>query len=149
MVDAGDPAPDFALEGMNGVVRLSEASAGAPVIVLFYTEDATPACTAQVAAFKADYDLVQEFGARVVAVSADSLESHAAFVSRLDGVPFDIVSDPNLAAARSFGVVDDTGKRARRSVFVVQDGIVKLAMPWFNLSNSAQYQQVFEALGAI
>lgn len=149
MVDAGDLAPDFVLDGTSGTVRLSEASAEMPVIVLFYTEDATPACTAQVSAFKADYDLVRELGARVIAVSADSLASHAEFVDRLDGVPFDVVSDPDLGAARAFDVVDETGKRARRSVFVVRDGVVKLALPWFNLSNSTQYQQVFEALGAV
>lgn len=148
MVDTGDPAPDFALPGLSGTVRLSEVSAGGPVVVLFYVEDGTPACTAQVSAFKADHDLVRELGATVVAVSADSLESHAAFASRLEGVPFEIVSDPDLEAARAFGVVDETGKRSRRAVFVVEAGVVKLALPWFNPSNSAQYQQVFESLGA-
>jgi peroxiredoxin len=146
MVDTGDVAPEFELETPGGRVRLADF-AGEKLVLAFYTEDATPTCSAQVTALKSDHDLFAELGARVIAVSADSLSSHRAFVERLGGLPFELASDPGLEAARAYGVVDDSGRRSRRAIFVIEDGVIRLALPWFNPSNSAQYQQVFEALG--
>ena len=147
MPEAGDPAPDFELPSTGGSIRLSEASRDRPVVVAFYMEDNTPTCSSQVAALKGDHDLFEELGANVIAISADPLESHRSFAERLGGVPFTLASDEDLSAARAFGVVDETGKRSRRAVFVVRDGVVQLAIPWFNPSNSEQYQQIFAALG--
>ncbi len=146
MIGPGDAAPDFELAGTAGTVRLSSLSAGVKVVLAFYAEDATPTCSAQVSALKADHDLIQELGARVIAISADSVESHRAFAERLGGVPFDLVSDEALTAARAYGVVDEAGKRSRRAVFVVEDGTVRLALPWFNPANSSQYEEIFRAL---
>jgi peroxiredoxin len=147
VVDVGERAPGFDLETTGGRVTLRELSAAGPVVVAFYTEDATPVCSTQITALKNDYDLLRELGARVVAISTDSLESHRAFGEWLGGVPFDLASDTDLAVAKAYGVADEVTKRSQRAIFVVKDGVVTLAIPWFNPSNTQQYQQVFEALG--
>lgn len=43
---AGDPAPDFTLDGTHGPFTLS-AQRGRRVVLLFYPGDATPVCTRQ------------------------------------------------------------------------------------------------------
>ena len=148
MPELGDEAPDFALPSTTGDVRLCQATDRGKVVVAFYYEDATPTCTNELSMLRDDYDLVRELGAEVIAVSADTLESHEAFAERLGGVPFPLASDEKLEAAMAFDVVDDTGKRSRRAVFVIdRGGKVLHAERWFQPGNPTQYEAIFRALG--
>ncbi len=148
MPDVGDQAPDFTLPSTSGDVRLSDLWDRGKVVLAFYTEDNTPLCSNEVAMLRDDCDIIRELGAEVVAVSADSLESHADFESRISGVPFPLLSDSGLEAARAYGVVDDAGKRSRRAAFVIDTGgRVLHAEPWFQPGNPGQYEAIFRALG--
>ena len=118
------------------------------MLLAFYYEDSTPLCSNEVSILKDDYDIVRELGAEVIAVSGDSVESHQAFAERLSGVPFPLASDQALAAAKTYGVVDDSGKRSKRAVFVIDRGGKLLhAERWFQPGNPGQYEAVFRALG--
>jgi len=146
--EPGEPAPAFVLPGTTGEVRLGDLFASKKIVLAFYAEDNTPLCSSELAMLAEDYDIIQGLGAEVVAVSAGSLESHRDFAERLGGVPFPLVSDVTLEAARAYGVVDDTGKRSRRAVFVIDaGGRVLHAEPWFQPGNPDQYEAVFRALG--
>jgi peroxiredoxin len=145
---AGDPAPDFTLSSTQGEISLHDLAAGKKVVLAFYSEDSTPLCSSEVAALKEDYDLIRELGAQVVAVSVDSLASHEAFARRLGGFPFPLVSDSDLLATRLYDVADDTGKRSRRAVFVIDHGgTIVHAIGWYQPGNVTQYEEVFHALG--
>jgi len=118
------------------------------VLLAFYYEDATPLCSNEVSMLKDDYEVVRELGAEVIAVSADGVDSHRAFSERLGGVPFPLASDESLEAAKAFGVVDDSGKRSRRAVFVIdRGGKLSHAERWFQPGNPSQYEAIFRALG--
>ncbi len=148
MPEAGDEAPDFSLPSTAGELRLRELAAGHKVLLAFYTEDNTPLCSSEVSVLKEDYEIVQQLGAAVVAVSADSLESHREFSRRLGGLPFPLASDERLEAAKAYGVVDETGTRSRRAVFVIdRGGKVVHVVPWFQPGNPSQYEDIFTALG--
>src|SRR3972149_399721 len=120
--EVGGTAPDFELPSTRGKLRLSDLTAAGKVILAFYQEDNTPLCSSEVSVLKEDYELVQKLRAEVVAVSADDLASHIDFEARLGGVPFPLVSDEGLEAARAYGVLDDAGKRARRAGVVIDKG---------------------------
>lgn len=140
-------APDLTLAGTEGPRRLRPAP-GHPLLVIFYQEDSTPACSTQLASFSADFELVRELGAEVVAISADNLATHRHFAERLGGLPFPLLSDPGGTAAQEFGVWDAQNRRAVRSVFVVDDnGNIRYASRHYSLGNLDEYQRVFEALG--
>lgn len=144
----GGRAPDFELPSTRGTLRLSDITAEKKVVLAFYQEDGTPLCSNQVSVFKEDYELVSRLDAEIVAVSADGLSSHMDFENRLGGVPFPLVSDEGLEAARAYGVLDDSGKRSRRAVFVIdKGGTVLHAVPWFQPGNPSQYEAIFAALG--
>lgn len=148
--EAGQRAPHFRLSSTEGDVSLSAMlAAGGRVVLAFYYEDATPSCETEIAMLRDAHEMLREFGARVVAVSADTLESHRAFDERLGGVPFPLASDAALEAARAYGVVDEGDeKRSRRAVFVIdRDALVLLALPHFQPNNLSQVEAVFAALG--
>ena len=143
----GEFAPDFVLDSTDGQVRLSDLR-GSKALLIFYQEDNTPTCTTQVSAFADDFDVLQELGVRVVAISVDGLDAHRRFVDKLGGVPFPLASDATLEVARMYDVVDDTGKRARRAVFVLDsEGRIALAVPRYSPSNFEQYEEIYRALG--
>lgn len=143
-----DQAPEFTIETTEGDLSLADLLKRGKLILAFYAEDGTPTCSTQVSMLKDDYAIVREFGATVLAVSADSLESHRAFIERLGGVPFPIGSDESLELASAYGVADEEAKRCQRAVFVIDEtGMVTHSQPWFQPSNANQYQAIFAALG--
>jgi peroxiredoxin Q/BCP len=147
---AGDAAPPFTLASTAGDVSLAESLTSDRVVLAFYTEDATPGCETEIHMLKDTHELIRDFGAQVIAVSADTLESHAAFAERIGGVPFPLASDASLDAARAYGVVDEgDSRRSRRAIFVIdRDGTVLLAIPHFQPQNLGHVEAIFGALGA-
>ena len=145
---AGERAPDFTLSGTTGEVRLADLLATGPVVLLFYMEDSTPTCSQQVASFRDEHATLAELGAQVVAISTDPLGSHQQFADRLGGLPFPLLSDPDLRVARLYGVADEPSKRARRAVFVIgTDGTVLRRVVPYSPGNVEQFLGLFEALG--
>ena len=144
----GDRAPAFTAETTDGTRSLDELLADGPLVLVFYVEDATPACTAQLGAFRDDYATVRELGATVLAVSADGMESHRAFADRAV-LPFPLAADADLAIARAYGVVNlDDPQRTRRAVFVIgADGAILDARVPYQPSVGEQFAAMFGALG--
>lgn len=144
----GEKAPEFTVETTEGRLSLADLLQSGKLVLTFYSEDATPLCCSQVVAFSEDYPMIEELGARLLAVSADSLQSHRVFAEALGDLPFPLASDSDLSLARAYGVVDDSGKRSRRAVFVIdRDGTLLHRIDHYNPTNSSQYEDVFRALG--
>jgi peroxiredoxin Q/BCP len=145
----GNPkqAPDLELQGTGGARRLRPASGG-HLLVVFYQEDGTPTCTTELCSFREDFPLLEELGAEVVGISVNSLSAHAAFLKRIGGLPFPLLSDQDGAAARAFGVWDGETRRAMRAVFVIDaEGAILHARVPYNPANLGQYEAVFRSLG--
>ena len=149
MPDVGDQAPDFTLPSTDGEVHLHDLLAQGPVLLAFYFEDATPTCSTEVTALRDAHEVLRELGVQVLAVSADSIESHRAFAERLGGLPFPLVSDPDLVAARAYdAVAEDDPRRSRRALFVIgRDGRITYAANPFSPNNLTQLEEAFRALG--
>ncbi len=149
MPEPGDRAPDFALPSTEGEVRLSSRLRTGRVLLAFYFEDATPTCSTEIAALKDAYETLRELGAQVIAVSADSIESHRAFAERLGGLPFPLASDAGMHVARAYdAVAEDDPRRSRRALFVIeQDGAISDAANPFNPNSLPQLEDTFRARG--
>ena len=146
--ELGKPAPDFRVATTEGDKTLRDLLGDTKLVLAFYVEDATPACTSEVVSFKEEYKTIQELSARVLGVSADTIESHKQFAQKLGGLPFSLASDANLSLARAYGVLGDDGKRSRRAVFVIAaDGKLTYKNTRYNPGNPGHYMELFEALG--
>ena len=97
---------------------------------------------------KEEYGTIQELGADIVAISADSVTSHESFCQSLGGCPFPLASDPDLKVASLYGAVEDGGQRGRRSIFVLDgSGVIVYKVPWYQPGNVGQFLGIFQSLG--
>ena len=93
MFQVGEEAPDFTLPSTAGFLTLSEVWRDRKVVLAFYIEDNTPGRAQEVSSLKGEYDTVKDAGGEVVAVTADSLDSHRRFCQAIGGCPFPLACD--------------------------------------------------------
>ena len=135
MLETGTKAPDFTLNDKDGkVVSLSDFM-GKKVVLYFYPKDNTPGCTRQACAFAAAYEDFKTLDAVVIGVSKDSEASHRKFAEKY-GLPFILLSDPELKAIQAYGVWQEKKNYGKvsmgvvRSTFIIDEkGFIERVMP--------------------
>ena len=135
MIEVGMKAPDFTLKDKNGNnVSLSDFI-GKKVVLYFYPKDNTSGCTRQACAFAQKNSDIEAKNAIVIGISKDSSASHLKFADKY-GLPFILLSDPELEAIKAYGVWQEKklyGKVSMgvvRSTFIIDErGDVIAVMP--------------------
>ena len=135
MLEIGTKAPAFTLPDKDGsLVSLSDF-AGRKVVLYFYPRDNTPGCTRQACAFAGAYEEFKKINVVVIGISKDSVASHQKFAEK-HGLPFILLSDPELTAIQAYGVWQEKklyGKVSMgvvRSTFVIdENGMIEKVMP--------------------
>jgi len=129
-LEAGDPAPEFALPDQDGAEHRLRDYRGSTVVVYFYPRDGTPGCTKQACAFRDQHEAIRAEGAVVLGVSTDAADSHAAFRAE-HGLPFPLLADEGAAVASAYGAWGEKTLYGRtsigmtRSTFVIgPDGVL-------------------------
>ena len=118
----GSKAPDFTLPSTHEEVTLSRLQ-GQPVILAFYPGDSTPVCGDHLSLYNEVLPLFEDFDARLLGISVDSLESHESFsAGRNLTFPLLSDSDPLGEVARRYGVFDDEKQTCERALFVIDRG---------------------------
>jgi peroxiredoxin len=154
----GDMAPDFTLGSTigdtQGEFQLS-AQKGKKVVILFYPLDFTPVCESELAAFQSDVAQFEKAGAKVVAISTDSVFTHRAFQKELGGVSYPIAADrwPYAKTAEAYGVFPPTKHSIPyvndRAIFVVdKDGKIAWSKV-YDIGTMPKPAEVLEVLNAV
>lgn len=134
----GRRAPDFEIADLEGTVwKLRELLAGGPVVLVFY-HTYCPLCLRQLFDGDKDLPLFREFGARVVAISADAPEVMRRRLEKYGPIGFAVLSDPGNQTAQAYQVFRRTrdGKMVGRflhGTFVIdRHGTVQ----WVNVGDA-------------
>ena len=135
MLETRIKAPDFTLNDKDGKsVSLSDFI-GKKVVLYFYPKDSTPGCTRQACAFAGVYGEFKKKNVEVIGISKDSIASHVKFSEKY-GLPFILLSDPELEAIQAFGVWQEKklyGKVSMgvvRTTFIIdENGVIEKIMP--------------------
>lgn len=135
MLEVGTKAPAFTLPDKDGKMVSLADFAGKRVVLYFYPKDNTPGCTRQACAFAGAYEAFQELDAVVIGVSKDSVASHQKFAEKY-GLPFILLSDPELSAIQAYGVWQEKKLYGKVSMGVVRttyvidgNGVIEKVMP--------------------
>jgi peroxiredoxin Q/BCP len=121
MLEPGDPAPEVTARNQHGESVTPDFAD--PTVVYFYPKDFTGGCTIEANDFGDAYPEFEELGVAVYGVSMDDVESHADF-AEAEGVPFDLLADPDGTVASAFGVPTDEGYTDRLTFLVGDGGVV-------------------------
>ncbi len=132
--DAGQTAPDFTLPDQSGAPFTLSSLRGRKVIVYFYAEAFTPACTAQTCDFRDSLQVFQDAGYGVVGISRDSVATLARFAQE-EHLTFPVLSDPDRRVHDlydAFGEKKLYGKVVNgilRCTFVLdENGVITMAL---------------------
>jgi thioredoxin-dependent peroxiredoxin len=99
----GKKAPAFTGRDQNGKkVSLSDYK-GKKLVLFFYPEDDTPACTTQACNLRDNYAVLQQQGYEVVGVSPNDEGSHQKFKEKY-GLPYTLLADPKHTIIEKYGV---------------------------------------------
>lgn len=120
---AGDPAPDFELDGTDGSFRLSDHR-GERVILLFYPGDNTAVCTKQFCSYRDNAEAFGALDATVVGISAQGVASHRDFSDK-HGLTVPLLADESGHVAKSYGAHAPVVGTKRAVIIVDEEGIVR------------------------
>jgi peroxiredoxin Q/BCP len=119
----GQLAPDFTLPEDSGKpVKLSSLR-GKWVVLTFYAEDDTPACTKQVCSFRDAWPSFRKAGAVVLGVSPDSPARHTVWRAR-EKLPFALLSDEGNKVARGYGAYGEKLMYGRKVEGVIRTTVI-------------------------
>ncbi len=125
-LEAGAVAPAFTLPDQDGHPVSLADFAGKKVVVYFYPEASTPACTTQACDFRDSLNSLAAAGYRVLGISKDPVAALAAFATA-EGLNFPLLSDESLAVHELYGTWGEKQNYGRsylgtlRSTFVVDE----------------------------
>ncbi len=150
MLEPGDKAPDFKLEGDDGKTHTLKEFSGKTLILYFYPKDNTPGCTVEACEFRDEAAAYKKRKAVVVGVSPDSIASHGKFRDKHD-LNFLLLADSDHKVAEAYGAWGDKvlyGRKFKgiiRSTFVI-DEKGKIASAQYKVSPKGHARAILEAL---
>ena len=148
-IEAGSPAPDFALPTDGGGEFSLSGHRGKPVVLYFYPKDDTSGCTREAIDFTGKSDDFAAAGATVVGISKDSVASHDKFKAK-HNLAVTLASDEDKSLCEAFGVWVEKNMYGRkymgveRSTFLI-DGKGKVANVWRKVRVKGHAEAVLEA----
>ena len=113
-----DAAPDFTLPDADGNNWTLSEHKGKPVVLLFYSGDNTPVCTAQLCSVRDHWSEYQATGAEVVGISTDTVESHKGFAEK-NQLPLRLLSDADRKVSEMYDMKSWLPGRSARGVVVI------------------------------
>jgi len=153
VVQIGEKAPDFALEGVLDrefvEVKLGDY-VGDWVVLFFYPLDFTFVCPTEIRGFAARLSEFEGLNAQVLGCSVDSKYSHLAWIERdLGKLGFPLLSDMTGSVAREYGVLLEEKGHTLRGTFIVDpEGVLRYSLVHDNNigRNTEEILRVLQAL---
>jgi peroxiredoxin Q/BCP len=145
-------APDFTLKDHEGLpFKLSESRTKRHVLLAFFPRAFTPGCTREMKCLGKAREGLEAKNVEVIGVSGDAVGTQARFVTAL-GLHFKLLSDPDYAVAKRYGVHVQTaeGGFSARSVFLIgSDGRVRYIEREFGVPTTLEGSALEKAIDAL
>lgn len=134
ILEPGMPAPEFALLDQDGVERKLSDFRGEKLVIFFYPQAMTPACTKEACEFQESTQPLKDAGYRVLGISRDQIDKLRRFADR-DSLEYPLLSDPDTEVHRAYGAYGKKNSYGRilegviRSTFLIDEhGVIERAL---------------------
>lgn len=94
-------APSFELKDQTGKKHALKDYKGKWLLLYFYPKDDTPGCTKEACTLSENFSELKKYNARVLGVSADSVESHKKFSGKYK-LTFPLLSDEEKNVIKAY-----------------------------------------------
>jgi thioredoxin-dependent peroxiredoxin len=160
-----DVAPDFTAETTQGTIHFHEWIGNNWAVLFSHPKDFTPICTTELGSMAVLYDDFAKRGAKILAVSVDTVEDHKNWVKDIQDVcgsevKYPIIADTELKVAKLYGMLPaDAGDSSVgrtpalnatvRNVYLIgPDKKIKLILI-YPMSAGRNFHEILRALDAI
>lgn len=153
VLEAGDPAPAFALPGAGGETVSLASFAGRKVALYFYPKDDTSGCTKEAIEFNALRDKFAKAKTVVVGMSPDSPKSHDKFRDKYE-LALPLAADETKETLAAYGVWVEKSMYGRkymgveRTTFLI-DQSGRIAKIWRKVKVPGHAEEVLAAAEAL
>jgi alkyl hydroperoxide reductase subunit AhpC len=156
----GQRAPDFELLCVSAThptprtVKLADY-VDHWLVLMFYPQDFSLVCPTELLALSDRYEEFSDRGAEVLAVSTDSIESHAQWIARprgeggLESLRFPLAADPSGSTSLAYGVYVEERHLALRGLFIVDPNSVVQIQVVHNMSVGRSTDDVLRLIQAL
>lgn len=141
---------DITLLDLNNKPTTLEQYLGELLVLYFYPKDFTPGCTIEACSFRDNKDDIEKLGAKVIGISADSVDRHKGFKEKFN-LNFVLLADVDHKLSQAMGVWQEkkmfgkVGFGIKRSTFIV-DPEGKILKIWSDVSVNGHTQEVLDYL---
>jgi peroxiredoxin Q/BCP len=144
MTQVGSVFPIEKLTTPAGPVALDGS---AYTVLYFYPKDDTPGCTIEANEFQKLKPTYDARGIRILGVSVDDAESHAAFCDKF-ALAFELVTDKDAALGTELGILRPSGPRHLRVTWVL-DATGKVVLYYPDVVPENHAQQILDDIAAL
>lgn len=152
----GDTAPDFTQQSTHGEIRFHEWAGSAWVVLFSHPADFTPVCTTELGKTAALATEFAQRGVKPIAVSVDSLESHAQWVPDINEtqhttVNFPILADADRTVATLYDMVHPNAlvNATVRSVFIIDPKKVVRTTFTYPASTGRNFDEILRVIDSL
>ena len=125
VLNVGDTAPDFTLQGTDGKTHKLSEYKGKEVVLAWYPKAFTGGCTAECKAFTSSGAAIKAFDVAYFMASVDDADTNKKFAEQ-EQANFPMLSDPDRKVATAYGVVTSpTGVARRWTFYIGPDGKIQ------------------------
>lgn len=150
-LEHGVTAPEFTLQAAKGgdveTIDLKRALVKGPVVLYFFPKSFTSGCTVEAHLFSEHVADYAKYGAQVIGVSADDIETQKKFSTQECRSAFLVASDPGLKVAKQYDAALAPGFANRTSYVIAPDGTI--AYSYTSLDPSKHVDNTLDALKAL
>lgn len=145
MIQVGEIFPIEKLTTPQGPVALDGSAC---TVLYFYPKDDTPGCTIEANEFNLLKPTYDERHIRILGVSVDDADSHAAFCEKFS-LAFELATDPDAALGTELGILRASGPRHLRITWVLDaTGKVVLLYP-AEVTPAGHAQQILDDIAKL
>ena len=123
-LEVGDDAPDFSLAASDGkTYQLADFKGKQAFVIAWFPKAYTSGCTIECKSLAENGELIRAFDVSYFMASVDPLADNIGFAKQ-QNANFPLLSDPEKAVAKAYGVLSMGGYAKRHTIYVDKQGIV-------------------------